>query len=551
MKIEHKDSPNLVRRAQAGYTRRGVLKAAGVTLAAAAVPAVSPFAANTAAQDAPQGGTVIVGLVAEPTSLDPGQLTDINSMRLVRNIYDGLTGFEPGTFTIKPLLAESWEISEDGQTYTFNLRDGVSFHDGTPFNADAVKFAFDRMLDPEHPYHDTGPFPFASFYFGAIDETQVVDELTVKMLLKQPYAPLLNTLAVACGFIPSPEAVMAAGQDYSQNPVGTGPFKFVSWEHNQRVTLEGNADYFEGAPALENLVFRPIVEEQTRLTELLSGGVNFIVDVPPDNIAQIKEDPTFVFVEQPGPHIWWVTINTQMKPFDDVRVRQAVNYAVNKEAIVSQILQNTGDVAHTVVPPAIEWAHNPDAQSYPYDPEKAKQLLAEAGYPDGFETTFWVTESGSGMQSPKTMAEAIQADLQAVGITTTIEVAEWGAYLSLYNGGMGDKAGLAEMSWMFDTGDPHTVLPLNFSSDAYPPNGFNTGLYVNERVDQLMQEAAVSLDQEERGKLYKEVQQITSEEAPWIFVDNAKQNAAMAANVKGFQLSPSFLLSFKDTYIEE
>ena len=543
------DAPGPFALATTEHTRRLLLKASGVAFAAAAVPALSPLAAPAAAQEA-ANGTVIVGLVAEPTSLDASQLTDINSMRLVRNIYDGLTGFEPGTFTIKPLLAESWEISEDGLTYTFNLRQGVTFHDGTPFTSDAVKFAFDRILDPEHPYYDTGPFPFASFYYGAIDETQVVDEYTVRMQLKQPYAPLLNTLAVACGFIPSPEAVKTYGKDYNQNPVGTGPFRFVSWEHNQRVTLAGNPDYFEGAPRLQNLVFRPIVEEQTRLTELLSGGVNFIVDVPPDNIAQIKEDPTFQFVEQPGPHIWWVTINTQMKPLDDVRVRQALNYAVNKEAIVTQILKNTGSVAHTVVPPAIEWAYNPDAKSYPYDPEKAKQLLAEAGYPDGFETTFWVTESGSGMQSPKTMAEAIQADLQAVGVKTNIEVAEWGAYLSLYNGGMGDKAGLAEMSWMFDTGDPHTVLPLNFSADGYPPNGFNTGRYINLEVDELLKQAAVSLDREERGRLYKEVQMITSEEAPWIFVDNAKQNAAMLANVKGFTLSPSFLLNFKDTYVE-
>ena len=146
------------------------------------------------------------------------------------------------------------------------------------------------MLDPENPYRGTGP-SFGTFYFGAIDEIEVVDDLTAIMHLKQPYAPLLNTLAVACGFIPSPTAVMALGKDYGQSPVGTGPFKFVSWEHNQRVTLEGNPDYFDGAPLLQNLVFRPIVEEQTRLTELLSGGVNFIVDVPPDNIAQLKERP--------------------------------------------------------------------------------------------------------------------------------------------------------------------------------------------------------------------------------------------------------------------
>ena len=202
------------------------------------------------------------------------------------------------------------------------------------------------------------------------------------------------------------------------------------------------------------------------------------------------------------------------------------------------------------MPPAIEWAYNPDAQSYPYDPEKAKQLLADAGYPDGFETTFWVTESGSGMQSPKTMAEAIQADLQASASRPTSRLTEWGAYSACTTGGMGDKAGLAEMSWMFDTGDPHTVLPLNFSSEGDSPKGFNTGRYNNKRVDELINKRRNRYDQEERGKLYKEVQQITSEEAPWIFVDNAKQNAATLANVKGFALSPSFLLSFKDTSVE-
>ncbi len=532
-------------------TRRGLLKVAGGALTAVTLSGLYPRTAKVASQDTTQGGTVVAGLVAEPTSLDPAQLTDINSMRLVRNIYDGLTDFEPGTFNIRPSLATSWEVSGDGLSYTFHLREGVKFHDGTPFNADAVKFAFDRMLDDSHPYHNTGPFPFASFYFGAIQETQVLDDLTVKMVLRQPYAPLLNTLAVASGFIPSPDAVKKYGADYNQYPTGTGPFKFVSWDHNVKVTLERNPDYWDGAPSLANLIFRPITEEQTRLTELLSGGVNFIVDVPPDNIAQIKGDESFLFVEQPGPHVWWLSINTSMKPFDDVRVRQALNYAVNKEAIVTSILQATGTEAHTVVPPAIEWAYNPDARKYPYDPEKAKQLLAEAGVTSGMAVTFWVTESGSGMQSPKTMAEAIQADLQAVGITTNIEVMEWGAYLSKYNSGMGNEAGLAEMSWMFDTGDPHTVLPLNLAQSAIPPEGFNTGYYKNARVDELIDEASKTLDVERRGALYKEVQQITSEEAPWLFVDNAKQNAAMAANVQGFELSPTFLLRFKDVSVEQ
>lgn len=499
--------------------------------------------------DAGDGGTVIVGLVAEPVSLDPAQVSDINSMRVHSNIYDGLTAFELGTFNLKPALAKSWDISDDGLTYTFELRDDVTFHDGTPFNAEAAKFSFERILFEDHEYYNIGQYPFAAFYFGSVKEFEVVDEFTLTMHLSEPFAPLLNNLATATGFICSPEAIKTYGQDFTQNPVGTGPFKFVSWEHNVRVTLERNPDYWDGPPQLQNLVFRPITEEQTRLTELLSGGVNFIVDVPPDNIAQITSNDQFTFVEQPGPHIWWLSINHKLPPFDDVRVRQAINYAVNKEAIVKDVLKDTGTVANTVVPPAIEWAYNPDAMKYPYDPEKAKALLEEAGVGDGFTTTFWVTESGSGMQSPKTMAEAIQADLQAVGITANLEVMEWGAYLTKYGEGMAEEAGLAMMSWMFGSGDPDTVLPLSISSDAFSPNGYNTGYYQNDRVDELIKQARMVNDVEERGKLYREIQEITSEEAVWLFIDNAKQNAAMTADIKGFQLTPTFLLFFKDVTV--
>jgi peptide/nickel transport system substrate-binding protein len=547
--------------ASRGLSRREVMKITGGTLSAGALSAALAAYGPQRGSAAPQLGgrltpslrqedsTVIVGLVAEPTSLDPQQVTDINSMRVQRSMFDSLLDFELGTFNLIPGLAESWTISDDNLTYTFKLREGVQFHDGTPFNAEAVKFNFERMLDESHPYYETGPFPFASFYFGAIDTVEAVDDLTVEMTLSEPYAPLLNNLATATGFISSPAAIEQHGSEYSQHPVGTGPFKFVSWEHGVRVTMEANADYWDGAPTLSNLVFRPITEEQTRVTELLSGGVNFTVDVPPDNIAQVQQDPNLQYVEQPGPHIWWLSINTQMKPFDDVRVRQALNYAVNKEAIVEGILQNTGTVAHTVVPPAIEWAYNPEAQQYPYDPEKAKQLLEEAGV-SNLTTTFWVTESGSGMQSPRTMAQAIQADLQAVGITTELVVMEWGAYLEKYNSGMGEEAGLAEMSWMFGSGDPDTVLPLAIQGDAIPPDGFNTGHYQNERVDELLESARQVTDLEERGAMYKEVQEITSEEAPWLFVDYAKQNAAMTANIKGFELAPTFLLSFKNVSIE-
>ena len=494
-------------------------------------------------------GTLVVGLVAEPTSMDPGQLHDINSMRVLANIYDTLVRFKPGTFNLEPSLATSWTISPDGLMYTFKLRQNVRFQDGTPVDAAAIKFVYDRLLDPSHPYHNTGPFPFATFYYGAIKETRVVDPFTVRFVLKQPFSPFLHNLTLNTGRIVSPAAVKRWGKEFASHPVGPGPFSFVSWDKNVRIVLQRNAAYWDGAPKLNRLVFRPLVEEQTRVTELLSGGVDFIVDVPPDNIAQIKSDSRFQVYEQPGPHIWWVTLNTKKKPFDDARVRQAVNYAINKEAICRDVLKGTCTPAAGPIPPAIAWAFSQQVKKYTYDPEKAKGLLREAGYPNGFSATFWIPESGSGMQSPKTMAEAIQADLSAVGIKASIQTFEWGAYLNQYGKGLA-SADMGAMSFMLDPGDPAPMLSLVIDGQASSPNGFNSGYYDNPKVNQLLRQATETVDQAKRGALYQQVAAVVADDAPWIFIDNAVQTAAAVKRVKGFELSPTFYLFFHDTTVQ-
>ena len=198
--------------------------------------------------------TLVVGLVAEPTSMDPGQLTDINSMRVLSSVYDTLVRFKEGSFTQEPGLATSWTMSPDGLTYTFTLRKGVKFHDGTAFNADAVKFTYDRLLDPKHPSAETGPFPFASFYYGAIKEVTVVDPATVRFTVKQPFSPLLNNLTLNTGRIVSPAAVKKYGKEFASHPVGTAPFTFVSWDKNVKIVLEANAGYWGGRPKLDGIV---------------------------------------------------------------------------------------------------------------------------------------------------------------------------------------------------------------------------------------------------------------------------------------------------------
>lgn len=509
------------------------------------------------------GGRLIIGLVAEPTSMDPAQVTDINSIRVHRSIYDSLVHFAEEKFVLVPGLATSWEISTDGLLYTFHLRTGVQFHDGQPFNAEAVQFTFERMLNKDHPYHDTGPFPFAGFFYGAIKETKVVDDHTVQMILTKPFSPLLNNLTEPLAGIISPAAVQRWRKDFAQHPVGTGPFRFAEWQRNVRVVLEKNPHYWGEGPYLDTVIFRPIVEEQVRLTELLSGRVDFIVDVPPDNIAQIQADPNLRFIDQPGPHTWWVALNLAEPPFNDIRVRHAVNYAVNKEGITRDILKNTGMPAFGPIPPAVDWAYTENVPRYPYHPKKARALLKEAGWEDTnndgildkngqpFEIIFWVTESGSGMQSPKTMAQAIQADLASIGIQARIQTFEWGAYLTKYNAGLKGEAHMAEMSWMIGSGDPDLLLSPTLSSEAWAPAGFNTGYFKNDRVDEILAQAKRIIEQKERGKLYRELQQIVAQEAPWIFVDHQIQNAAMHNKVQGFTLHPSFIFSLHTTWIKE
>ncbi len=508
----------------------GGLGASGV-LAAGAVQAQTP------------PGVLVVGQIAEPKSLDPHAVTAVNDFRILMNVYDGLVRYKDGTLEVEPALAESWTISDDGLTYTFDLRDGVKFHDGSALNAAAVKFNFDRMLDENHPFHDTGPFPL-SFFFGSIDTVTAADEDTVVFKLKEPYAPFLSNLAYPTGLIVSPEAVKQHGKDFGRNPSGTGPFRFAEWESNAKVVVVRNEGYWEGAPSLEAIVFRPITDANTRVAEMLSGGIDMMVEVPPDSVATFGNDASYQVYEQAGPHVWFLIFNVKEGPLADKKVRQAVNYAINKKALVENVLQGTAEVAAGPTPPAFSWAYNDSLNPYPYDPEKAKDLIKEAGH-EGAELTFYVTEGGSGMLDPVPMGAAIQADLAKVGLKVDIETYEWNTFLGKVNPGLEGKADMAEMAWM--TNDPDTLPYLALRSEAWPDKGgFNSGYYANPEVDKLLEQARRSTDQAERAKLYKQMQTIVHEDAPWAFIANWKQNAVTSAAVSNFSLQPSFFLILKD-----
>lgn len=504
--------------------------------------AVAVALATPAAYSQTPANVLVVGQIAEPKSLDPAAVTAVNDFRILMNVYDGLVRYKDGTLEVERSLAEDWTISDDGLSYTFSLRDGVNFHDGTPFNAEAVKFNFDRMLDDQHPYHDTGPFPL-SFFFSSIDSVEVVDGSTVKFNLNQPYAPFLSNLAYPTGLIVSPDAVKEHGKDFGRNPSGTGPFKFAEWESNAKTVIVRNDDYWGGAPELEAVVFRPITDANTRVAEMLSGGIDMMVEIPPDSVTQFDGNG-FDLHEQAGPHLWFLILNAKEGPFADKRVRQAVNYAIDKKALVDNVLQGTAEIAAGPTPPAFAWAYNEALQPYPFDQDRARALIKEAGH-EGAELTFYVTEGGSGMLDPVPMGTAIQADLAKVGLNVKIETYEWNTFLGLVNPGLEGKADMAEMAWM--TNDPDTLPYLALRTGAWPENnGFNSGYYSNPEVDRLLEAARTSTDQAERASLYKEMQEIVRDDAPWAFIANWKQNAAASDNVQGFKLQPSFFLLLKD-----
>jgi peptide/nickel transport system substrate-binding protein len=490
---------------------------------------------TSTATAAPPKDAIVIGLLAEPVTMDPPQITDLNSTRVIKRMFEGLTAQELGTYKIVPGLAQTWDISKDGLTYTFHLRPNVKFHDGVPLTAEAVKFCFERQMNEQGPFYKTGTYPYVKGFLGNVAGVEVVNPSTVQIRLKSPLTPFLQYLAHHSLYIYSPEALKKFGKDMVKHPVGTGPFKLESWEPGVRVVLARNDDYWGGPPKIRQAIYVPIIEAQARLSAIKTGEIDLTMDVPPDSLDDLRKDPNVVVAETNSSAVWYVTLNTRHVALKDKRVRQALNYAVNKEAIIRDILKGTAIVAVSPLSSVYGSYAESGVTRYPYDPEKAKVLLKEAGYSSGLDVSFLVPESGSGMQSPVEMATVIQANLGAVGVRAKIQTMEWGAYLKKYL----DGPDMAEMSWNPSIGDPDHMMYMLLSSDRFPP-AFNAGFYQNPRVDDLLRKGRTTIDEKERVPLYREAQKLVADDAPWIIVDHGKQVIVHRKRVQGFKLHPNF-----------
>lgn len=463
---------------------------------------------------------LIVAQGADAKSLDPHATNDQPSSRVMKQIYETLVS-QNEKMELQPGLAESWTQLDD-TTYEFKLKQGVKFHNGEEFKASDVKFTMLRALESPNVGH----------IVGAIDpnKIEVIDDYTIKIGTAEPFAPLLSHLAHTGSSILNEKAVTEAGENYGQQPVGTGPFKFVSWTNGDNIVFEGFEDYHEGAPKLTKITFRSIPENTNRTIELETGGVDLIYDVDPNDVTRVEENDNLVLQRIANLSTTYIGFNCKKAPFDNVKVRQAINLALDTDSIIKSVMKGVGAPAKGPLGPMV-WASNQNLEPYAYDVEKAKALLAEAGYPDGFETTIWTNENQQRMD----IAEIAQNQLSAIGVKAEVKVMEWGAYL---DGTANGEHDMFILGWVSVTGDPDYGLYPLFHSSQFGDAG-NRTFYSNPEVDALLDKARNSTDSNEREEAYMKVQQIVRDDAPWAFLNTGEDIAGMAKNLKGFVQSPA------------
>jgi len=496
--------------------------------------AVLPMTRPTAAQQAVRGGTLTFATGADPDSLDPQNTQSNPGEQVNRMMHENLVRFS-AKMQLEPALAESWLASKDGLTWTFKLRKGVKFHDGTPFDAKAVKYFFDRVLGDEKPFK-------ASLYTPVVQGAEVIDDSTVRVILKQPFGAFLFIMAHSAGAIVSPAAHQKWGKDLALHPVGTGPFKFVEWMKGDHVTMERNDGYWGGAPNLDRVVVKTVREDQARVLMLESGDADLIVNIPTEEIPRLRKDARFTIEASPTARALFIAINVKKKPFDDVRVRQALNYAVNRDAIVKELFQNNAQVVASHVSPL----QNGYAQlaGYPYDPKKSKELLAQAGQP-ALKVKLW-SPKGRFVKDYE-LAQAVQQDLAAVGVEATLSTMEWGAYLAATKTPAEQTPReLFLLGWSPSTGEARWgTFPILHSSQL-APKGDNRGFFVSRGLDEAIDKATLATTDQARLGALREAQQIAIKEAPYIFLISPNMIVGTSKKVRGVMNLPLEL-----TYLTE
>lgn len=469
--------------------------------------------------------------------------------------------FKAGTTEVIPSLAESWTVNDKGTLYTFKLRKNVKFHTTTffkptrSFNADDVLFSFDRMRLKEHPYHKVNGGLYQYFdgmNMGALlKNIKKLDDYTISFELTKPEAPFLANLAMDFASILSKEygdflAKKNQKDKIDLEPVGTGPFIFKKYVKDNVIRYTANKEYFLGAPNLDNLIFSITPDANVRFQKLKAGECHFIAEPSPADIPKIESDKKFKVESADGLNVGYLAFNTRKKPFDNVLVRQAINLALNRDAYIEAIYLGKAKKAKNPIPPTM-WSYNKNVKAYEYNPEKAKKLLAQAGYKNGFSAELW-TLPVSRPYNPngKRMGEMMQADLAKIGIKIKLVTYKWAEYLKRAANG---EHTLLQLGWTGDNGDPDNFLNTLLGCDAVE-NGSNFAKWCDKKFQYHIEQAKIVTQLDQRIKHYMKAQEIFKNQAPWVTLAHSTVFKAMSKKVKGYKASPFGAESFYGVVLE-
>lgn len=515
--------------------------------AAAAAVALALQAGAVAAQ------TLVVCSEASPDFLNPQFSSQNTAYDVAAQIYDRLVATERGGSQIIPSLAESWTISEDGLTYTFKLRSGVKWHANKAFTptrgltADDVVFSFQRMFDENHPYHKVGSTNYQFFneiVRPSLKAVEKVDDQTVRLVLSRPYAPLLSALSVEPMSILSAEygdAMLKAStpEQVNQAPIGTGPFSLLAYQKDATIRFRAVPDHWTKAAGnrdrmalVNDLIFVITPDASVRFAKVKSGECQIARYPNPGDLPAMRADPNLTMLSGSIADQSFLAFNQQKKPFDDKRVREALVYATNIPAIIDAVYQGTGKQTAAIVPPSL-WSHHEGLKPRPYDPEKAKALLAEAGLPNGFKTTLWaIPVVRAYMPNGRRAAELIQADWAKIGVQAEIQSFEWGEYLK--RGRAGDhEVGMFGYTW--DYPDPSQILLSGWHCDGVK-TGANRARWCNQEFSDLLTKANTITDQGERTKMFLRMQEIFQEDVGGLLFANAQAFTPVRKDVKDYKI---------------
>lgn len=495
--------------------------------------------------------TLIYAQSEDPKTLDPINTDIAEAVHVITNVFDTLVTYHDETSEIVPSLAEKWETSDEGMTWTFHLRGGVKFHDGTPLNAEAVKISFQRLLTDEHALvYDTAR-PYQSAY-SMIRQIETPDENTVIFRLKNPSAVFLSNLAMFCGSVVSPAALEKSGRGFADKPVGTGPFRVAKWTRDQQLVLARFDDHWRGPAKLKNLIFVPVRESATRLQRLQRGEIDLADNLSPSELSILAKDKAMTVQEVAGMNVCYVSMQTEKPPLDNVKVRRAIWLAINKPELIQVGYTGHAQPAVSMVPPTM-WGYHDELEDRPFDLAAAAKLMQEASQEAGFSLPLKLSlsipnQARTYMPRPIEMADFLKDALAKIDIEVSVVGRDVNQHFEAL---MAGKHELGLAGWNSDNADPDNFLYSLLDPDNISQAGNNLSRWRNDRFHELLLSGQKEMNRQQRQALYLEAQEIVLAEAPVVPLANTKIRTGHKSRLKGFHLHTTGLVRLHQAYFEE